>query len=307
MEIHLKEILEIPEKAEICYSHTKNLVLPFRVPYLGMGSSYYAALTLKYNGFAVQPDIASEYFNYLVPNKKSPLGVLISQSGRSSETLWCRELFDRYVAITNYDDSPLTESAHIEKKILLMAGPEEGSSTKTYINTLIALYNGCGMDTRPAVNMLKSHLSFYEAWGRETADRLYNLLQKNPLRGFYIIANGPNIPTAYHASIILAESTKLPFQAMAVSQYDHGPKETADGSFVIAIHTNGPAHERTAKLVKKISDAGAETVILDQTNIQEKFSPITASISLSFFMHFLSEKLGIEKTFVVGSKITQQE
>lgn len=305
MEILLKEIHEIPEKAELCYANTKNLVLPFRVPYLAMGSSYYAALTLKYNGFHVLPDIASEYFNYLGTNKKSPLGVLISQSGRSSETLWCRELFDRYIAITNYENSPLVSSSNIEKKILLMAGPEEGSTTKTYINTLITLYNGCGMDTRPALNMLKSHMGQYEAWGRDTADKLYKLLQKKALRGFYIIANGPNIPTAHHGSIILSESTKIPFQAMAVSQYDHGPKETAEGSFVIAIHTNGPANERTAKLIKKISDAGAETVILEQLNIQEKFSPITATVALSYFMHYLSEKLGIEKTFVVGNKITE--
>lgn len=305
MEILLKEIHEIADKAEICYENTKSLVLPFRVPYLGMGSSYYAALTLKYQGFQVQPDIASEYYNYLVPNKKLPLGVLISQSGRSSETLWCRELFDRYIAITNYADSPLATSRNIEKTILLNAGSEEGSSTKTYINTLITLYNGCGMDTRPAINMLKSNMHNYEAWGRDTANRLYDLLQRKALKGFYIIANGPNIPTAYHASIILAESTKLPFQAMAVSQYDHGPKETADGSFVIAIHTNGPSNERTSNLVKKISDAGAETVILDQLNLQEKFSPITATVALSYFMHFLSEKLGIEKTFVVGSKITE--
>jgi glucosamine--fructose-6-phosphate aminotransferase (isomerizing) len=258
-----------------------------------------------YNGFQVQPDIASEYFNYLVPNKKAPLGVLISQSGRSSETLWCRELFDRYIAITNYEDSPLTKSQNIEKHILLNAGPEEGSSTKTYINTLITLYNGCGMDVKPALNMLKSNMEVYEAWGKETADRLYYLLKNKGLKGFYIIANGPNIPTAYHGSIILSESTKLPFQAMAVSQYDHGPKETADGSFVIAIHTNGPAHERTANLIKKISNAGAETATLNQLDIQEKFSPITATVAISYLMHFLSEKLGIEKTFVVGNKVTE--
>lgn len=305
MEIHLKEIHEIPEKAEICYEHTKDLVLPFRVPYLGMGSSYYAALTLKYQGFHVYPDIASEYYNYLAPNKKNPLGVLISQSGRSSETLWCRELFDKYIAITNYEDSPLGVSPNIEKRILLNAGPEEGSSTKTYINTLITLYNGCGIDTRPALQALRDNIKTYEAWGRETAERLYNLLQKNPPKGFYIISNGPNIPTSYHGSIILSESTKLPFQAMAVSQYDHGPKETANGSFVISILTNGPANDRTKKLIKKISDAGAETAVLEQLNLQEKYSPITATVALSYFMHFLSEKLGIEKTFVVGNKITE--
>jgi glutamine---fructose-6-phosphate transaminase (isomerizing) len=305
MEILLKEIHEIPEKAEVCYTNTKSLVLPFRIPYLGMGSSYYAALTLKYQGFQVQPDIASEFYNYLAPNKKHPLGVLISQSGRSSETLWCRELFDRYIAITNYEDSPLANSPNLEKKILLNAGPEEGSSTKTYINTLITLYNGCGFDTRPAINMLKQEMNNYETWGRQTADRLYNLLQQRSLKGFYIIANGPNIPTAYHGSIILSESTKIPFQAMSLAQYDHGPKETADGSFVIVIHTNGPSNDRTKNLVKKITDAGAVTQVLEQLNIQEKYSPFTATFALSYFMHFLSEKLGIEKTFVVGNKITE--
>lgn len=305
MEVLLKEIHEIPEKAEICYQQTKDLVLPFRVPYLGMGSSYYAALTLKYLGFHLYPDIASEYYNYLSPNRKSPLGVLISQSGRSSETLWCRELFEKFIAITNYDDSTLATSPNIEKKILLQAGPEEGSSTKTYINTLITLYSGCGIDARPAITMLKSQLGSYEAWGKATAEKLYDLLQKKTPKGFYIIANGPNIPTAYHASIILAESTKIPFQAMAVPQYDHGPKETADGSFVISILTNGPANDRTQRLMQKIATAGAETVILEQLNVQEKYSPITASVALSYFMHFLSEKLGIEKTFVVGNKVTE--
>jgi glucosamine--fructose-6-phosphate aminotransferase (isomerizing) len=305
MEILLKEIHEIPEKAEICYNNTKNLVLPFRVPYIGMGSSYYAALTLKYQGFQVQPDIASEYYHYLSHNKKVPLGVLISQSGRSSETLWCRELFERYIAITNYDESPLATSPNIEKKILLMAGDEEGSSTKTYINTLITLYNGCGMDTRHAVTALRENSAIYEAWGKTTADRLYELIQRKALTGFYIIANGMNIPTAYHGSIILSESTKIPFQAMAVSQYDHGPKETAEKSFVIPILTNGPANDRTKKLINKIIEAGAHTAPLEQLNMQEKFSPITATMALSYLMYFLSTKLGIQKTFVVGNKVTE--
>jgi glucosamine--fructose-6-phosphate aminotransferase (isomerizing) len=153
--------------------------------------------------------------------------------------------------------------------------------------------------------MLKAHLKTYEDWGKETADKLFKILQQKPLKGFYILASGPNIPTAYHGSIILSESTKLPFQAMALSQYDHGPKETAEGSFVISVLTNGPAHDRTKKLMEKIGSAGAETAMLEQINLQEKYSPVTTTVALSYFMHFLSEKLGIEKTFVVGNKITE--
>ncbi|MFN3404095.1 MAG: SIS domain-containing protein [Cytophagaceae bacterium] len=305
MEILLKEIHEIAEKAEICYEKSRGLVLPFRVPYLGMGSSYHACLTLKYLGFPIFPDIASEYFNYLVPNKKNPSGVLVSQSGRSSETLWCRELFDRYIAITNYEDSPLAAGKNMEKLILLNAGPEEGSSTKTYINTLITLFTGAGIDVRPALNKLQNNMGNYEGWGKEVAERIYQRVKEKSLNGLYIIGNGPNLPTAYHSSIVLSESTKLPFQAMAVSQYDHGPKETAEGSFVIAIQTNGPSNDRTNKVLRTIESAGAETAILEELNIQEKFSPITATVSLSYLMHYLSEKLGIERTFVVGNKVTE--
>jgi len=109
-----------------------------------MGSSYYTCLTLKYAGKNIKPEIASEYFNYISPGKVSPLGVLISQSGESSETLWCRELFKEYVAITNEPDSSLAKATNVMEVIPLLAGREKYSSTTTYINTLVVLYKGFG-------------------------------------------------------------------------------------------------------------------------------------------------------------------
>ena len=76
----LHEIEQIPDAAAACYEKTRDVRLPTAVPYLGMGSSYFAPLALKFQGVDVQPEPASEYFHYLREDKKKPLAVLISAS-----------------------------------------------------------------------------------------------------------------------------------------------------------------------------------------------------------------------------------
>ena len=56
MEGLLEEILEIPERAKECYERNKHAALPRRVPYLGMGSSYFAPLALYYAGARLDPE-----------------------------------------------------------------------------------------------------------------------------------------------------------------------------------------------------------------------------------------------------------
>jgi len=88
----INEISQIPKAAYRCYQALKGAKLPLRVPYLGMGSSCFAALALKHQGVDIQAELASEYFYSISAINKKPLGVLISQSGKSSEVLWCRQL-----------------------------------------------------------------------------------------------------------------------------------------------------------------------------------------------------------------------
>ena len=107
----LSEIKEMSQKAKAFLENSPSYTLPLGVPYIGMGSSYFAPLSFKFMGLDIMPEIASEYYNYLGKQAKAQTGVLISQSGRSTEVLWCRELFDNYTAICNDMNSPLCESA----------------------------------------------------------------------------------------------------------------------------------------------------------------------------------------------------
>ena len=190
----IHEIKQIPEKAEKVYYSTRNIQLPLHVPYLGMGSSYFATLAPYYLGIPIEPYSASEYFQYLSGKRIKDIGVLISQSGRSSEVLWCRELFRKFYVITNELKSPLCVTTKLERVFPLMAGKEEYSSTKTYMNTLITLYNGLKIDPYDAVNMLESKMESYEKWGMETAESIYDMIEKDRYKGAYIIGNGPILP-----------------------------------------------------------------------------------------------------------------
>lgn len=301
----IKEIKEIPDKAEKIHYSTKNIKLPTDVPYIGMGSSYYATLAMYYQGIPIRPSRASEYYNYLSKKQVKDLGVLISQSGRSSEVIWCRELFKKFYAITNVLKSPLCVSTNLERVFPLLAGVELSSSTKTYINTLITLYNGLGVDPTIAVEALRGKMYEYEKWGNETAGLIYELIIGDNYKGSYIIGNGPNISTVHQAAHILSESTKYPFIGMSVSEYDHGPKETAQGSVVIVIKSDGVSYRRTNKLFELVENAGAHVFYYEDKDVPEALSPITSVVPLMFMTYYLAKYLNIPKPFMVGSKVTE--
>jgi glucosamine--fructose-6-phosphate aminotransferase (isomerizing) len=301
----LSEILEIPERAWYCYEKNQHIDLPLNVPYLGMGSSYYAALTLKYCGKEIFPEIASEYYNYISPGKINPMGVLISQSGESSETLWCRELFQEYIAITNEAQSSLAGSQNAKEVILLDAGREDYSSTKTYINTLVVLNNGFGIDIRIALENLNTSLDMYREWGEKTAVELVGFISKEKINGISFIGSGPNVATACQAALTFGETTKLAAMGIALSQYDHGPKETSPGSIVFLIRASGPSLKRTDKLIETLSYAGAVVIPVEEISLPEILSPFTTIVKINFLSYYLAKELGIKRTFDVGNKITR--
>ena len=303
----IQEIREIPDRAEKVYYATQQITLPLQVPYLGMGSSYFATLALYYQGVPIQPFPASDYFHYLRPTSVSDLGVLISQSGRSSEVLWCRDLFRRFYAITNEIKSPLCVSTSLERLFPLMAGKEDHSSTKTYINTLLTLYNGLKVDPYPAMRLLREKAAEYESWGNEMAGMLHSLISGGNYKGCYIIGSGPNLATAQKAALVLSEATKHPFIAMSTAQYDHGPKETALDSAVIVILSKGPDAERTRRLFELVRNAGARVFYFQEQEVDAALSPIVSIMPFNYMAYYLARLLNITRTFTVGKKVTETD
>ena len=301
----LAEIEEMPVKARLFLKECNDYALPFDVPYIGMGSSYFAPLAFKYMGFPILTELASEYYNYLKKDELLPNAVLLSQSGRSTEVLWCASLFEKFTAISNIMDSPLCLHENISDIVPLMAGNEKYSSSKTYINTLLALFKGFKVDVNAAVSLLERNFEVYRQKGKEMADLLHNSIEAEGLPSIYITGSGPNIATAMQAALILSESTKLNFNGLPMAQYDHGPKETAKGSMVFNIVAKGKSYDRSRKLEATIESAGAKVFSIEEPDATENESILHNMIPFNFMAYYLSELLQVQDTFLVGGKVTE--
>lgn len=303
----LSEINEIPQKALEFLKLSKDFSLPLEVPYLGMGSSYFAPLAFKYMGVPIYPEMASEFYNYLLTQGELDNAVILSQSGRSSEALWCTSLCKTYVAVINIVQSPLNLNHRVSESVALLAGDEQYSSSKTYINTLLALFKGFGFNSEKAVSLMVDKMSNYREKGEKMADEVFDLITRKKIHGITIVGSGPNIATAYEAALILSESTKLCFTGLPMAQYDHGPKETAADSVVIQILAKGKSYDRAQKLTEMITKSGAHVLTVEEPDAEENFSVLHNMIPFNYMAYYLSQKLNISETFVVGGKVTEVE
>lgn len=301
-----KELLDIPTQARLCYEKNKGLILPEKVPYIGMGASYFAAVTIRYLGVRIFPEMAGEYFHYIKHLKQFENAVIISQSGRTTDVLNCATCFKEFIAVVNDLDSPLMNLPNLRFVVPLMAGNEWASSTKTFINTLVALYLGHGLDIKNILESIEHRFEEIEALGYSLGESLLKSIKKQKARCF-ILGSGPNIGIAYQAALMLSESVKYPFVGMSLTQYEHGFKESAGDTIIIVINpSKGVLHERMNKLIDLLRKSNAHVYELCDSVTEEKFTPFTSILPFFFMAEYLSTKLGVTAPFLVGSKITER-
>lgn len=303
-----KEIYDIPIQANLCYERNKGLILPEKVPYLGMGSSYFAALVLHFLGVKIYPEIAAEYFSYLKRAKQFSHGVLISQSGKTSDVLACTSCFESYTAIVNDVDSPLASFANLKNIVPIFAGDEMFSSTKTFINTLIVLYLGHGFDIRPALDAIHNRFPEFKLAGEFIGSHIEKSIRKRKVKSITILGSGPNYGIACQSALLLSETTKFQFIGMALSQYEHGIKETAEDSVVIILNPlKSVLFERTRQFSLFLEEAGAQVFEVTEPELDETLSPFTTVMPVFFMASYLADKLKITEPFLVGEKVTRRE
>lgn len=300
------ELYDIPIQARLCYEKNKGLILPDKVPYIGMGSSYFAAVTLRYLGVIIFPELAGDYFHFIRAIKQFDNAVLISQSGRTTDVLNCTSCFKEYTAIVNDPQSPLANQPNLKSVVPVYAGNELFSSTKTFINTLITLYLGHGFDVKCILDSFERKFSEYELIGNSIGSELYKSIRKKRAKCF-ILGNGPNVGIAYQAALMLSESTKYPFIGMSLTQYEHGYKETAENAVIIVINpSKGILYDRTNRLMDVLRNVNAKVFEINEPELDEIYSTFTSILPFYFMAGFLSVKLGISSPFQIGNKVTER-
>ena len=300
-----KELYDIPLQARLCYEKNKGLILPDKVPYIGMGASYFAALVLRYAGIKIFPELAGEYFYYIHAIKQFENAVFISQSGRTGDVLNCAGCFREYTAIVNDTTSPIANQPNAKQVIPILAGLEAFSSSKTFVNTLIVLYLGHGLNVKATLDLIDKRFPDFELVGNSIGLAIFKSIRKKK-SPCIIIGNGPNYGIACQAALMLSESTKYSFVGMSLTQYEHGYKETAKNAVVIVINpSKGVLHERSVRLMDILRNAGAKVFEINEPELDETYTPFTSILPFFFLAVFLANKLRITEPFKVGNKITE--
>lgn len=222
-----------------------------RVVLTGMGSSYYAchllAAYLRRNGVACcELDTSELLLEGASHITEDALLIVVSQSGESPEVLQLIQRlsgFENVICVTNYPASRLYRCG--ATPMLIHAGTEYFSSTKSYTNTLAALACLGVMLAEPKstdalVQAFEEAAAEMEAMlgMRERIEAASAFLSK--ARGVVCVGSGYSYANASHLEIICEEVMRLYASRYTAGQFIHGPIELIGGGFMGLLLDSAP-------------------------------------------------------------------
>jgi glucosamine--fructose-6-phosphate aminotransferase (isomerizing) len=288
-----------------------------RILFMGMGSSYLALkaaqnyLSKRIPG-TIDLVTAGDVIFYFDETKRYDLVIIASQSGESIETLDAARKLKEYGleiwTITNTKDSSLYSLA--DEKLLMLAGREVTSATKTYIN-LMALLFALGLtEGDPSWDDLLSIPSWMEACITECekkAQQTAKELHQEGIRNLYVLGMGPHLVTAGEAALLFKEKVWLCTEGMNTAEFRHGPVEVIENGVGVFILGGNPEVEKFSLLVAKdLQSKGARVYFIGSDSESqgrvgyincscpnEEYLPFIQVIPFQFISFFLALEKGM--------------
>lgn len=302
---------------------------------VGMGSSAFAGqiLAQRLNGSGLKAIVcdASELLHYYQGVLAGDaLMLAISQSGESAETCLAAEARHQgmpLVCVTNNEDSRLGRMADVV--LPLLAGHEEGTSSKTFVATMAVLH--LLADTI----LEESILSFAEA--RRLAQHMVKAMEtlssevRNHLGQFgsfssaAFIGRGPGLVSAMQGALITQEMTQIPAIGLSAGQFRHGPIEAAGEHLLVVVFApSGKTSDLLVRLAQDTAEFGSPTWLISDKTVQvaegenlyisrlpsvsEGLSPLLSIIAPELLGAAIARKKGLEPgRFQRISKVTDFE
>jgi glucosamine--fructose-6-phosphate aminotransferase (isomerizing) len=253
-----------------------------RVAIVACGTSFYVAMIGKYwierfAGIRVEVDVASE-FRYrdpvLLPNT---LGIVISQSGETADTLAAlrhkKEKGVRTAGIINVPTSSMARE--VDLLLPTHAGPEIGvASTKAFtcqlaVMAALSAYiaRSKGRLSREEERDIVGHLqeapaALNAALGHdEEIAAMAHLVA--PARDVLYLGRGPDYPMAMEGALKLKEISYIHAEGYAAGEMKHGPIALIDDNVpVIVLAPSGPLFEKTVSNMQEVRARGGKIVLI---------------------------------------------
>ena len=253
-----------------------------RILIAACGSSYYAGLLARpwferLAGIKVDLEIASELPSRPMLDTEGTIGILISQSGETADTMAALEVMKAAeiptIAVVNVLRSRLARSADAVWPTL--AGREVGvAATKTFITQALALMamahriaalkGTIGLDLedslRAEFDRLPSLVKTVFAQEDEIAEAAQILIGH---ASCLFLGRDADFAVAAEGALKFKELTYLHAEAYAAGELKHGPIAVVEAGLpVVACVGSGTAMEKTLSNLEEVKSRGAVTVLI---------------------------------------------
>jgi glucosamine--fructose-6-phosphate aminotransferase (isomerizing) len=274
--------------------------LPFslaNIPHITLsacGSGYYAALTAKFwlesiARIPVEADVASEFRYRAPPMLLSGLGLLLSQSGETADTLavlrYMRSQGQHIMSIVNVPESSIARAS--DAILDTIAGPEISvASTKAFTAqlTVLAVFTLAAARARGSVTpqeLARLSNALLEIPGKSAEI----LADEAPIRRLaariaeardvLYLGRGACYPIALEGALKLKEISYIHAEGYAAGEMKHGPIALIDKAVpVIAICPSGPLFEKTASNLQEAAARGGQIVVISDRSGAAKLQNI---------------------------------
>jgi glucosamine--fructose-6-phosphate aminotransferase (isomerizing) len=267
-----------------------------RITISACGSAFYAGLTAKFwlESLARVPtdaDVASEFRYRAPPMQAGGLGLLVSQSGETADTLaalkYMRAERQHVMSVLNVPESSMARASDI--MLDTIAGPEIGvASTKAFtaqLTVLAAFTLALARARRTLADEEIAHLT--DALLQIPAKAAELLEADAPIRRLaariaeardvLYLGRGACFPIALEGALKLKEISYIHAEGYAAGEMKHGPIALIDRSVpVIAICPSGPLFEKTASNLQEAAARGGQIIVFSDAQGAARLQNIAA-------------------------------
>lgn len=291
-----------PIKNEMYFGNLEKITKNFCDIYIiACGTSYFAGMVAKYiladiSGFNAHLEIASEFRYREVTVPKNALGIFVSQSGETADTLAALKYFKEAgastIGITNVESSSIARTA--DYNINILAGPEIGvASTKAFTSQVIALSLLCFFLAENS-NKLRKKYALAEIFSEIPAKILEVFEQEEQIKKIAkelvsyksILYVGRDIlyPIALEGALKLKEISYIHAESYAFGELKHGPIALIDENMpIIALASSADKvlFEKTLSNIHEIASRGGKIILIgDKKAIDDSQNIIFDSVQV---------------------------
>ena len=271
-----------------------------RITMSACGSAFYAGLTAKFwlenlARVPVEADVASEFRYRAPPLEKGELGLLVSQSGETADTLaalrYMKAEGSKILSVLNVPESSMARES--DAILETIAGPEIGvASTKAFTAQLtvlavfaLALARAKNVISTEKEALLTTALLEIPAKAAEILANDASIRQLAAriaeARDVLYLGRGGCFPIALEGALKLKEISYIHAEGYAAGEMKHGPIALIDKSVpVIAICPSGPLFEKTASNLQEAAARGGQIVVFSDAAGAKKLAGIAAETIL---------------------------